>query len=98
MYNCSESNGGQLSCHVDQFKEISQASEAALVVLNMTFDEYKALSEASIVRHEVSLAFSKIFCKKIMSFLLVRDQVLAGEWKQRACRDTCQVQRATEGI
>ena len=53
--------------HVDQFKEISQASEAALVVLNTTFDEYKASSEASIVRHEVSLSFSKISCKKIIS-------------------------------
>ena len=51
--------------HVDQFKEISQASEAALVALNPTFDECKAPSEASIVRHEVSLSFSKISSEKI---------------------------------
>ena len=42
---------------MDQFKEISQASEAALVALNTTFDEYKASSEASIVHSEVSLSF-----------------------------------------
>ncbi len=39
--------------HKDQFQEISQASEAALVALNATFDEYKASSEASIARYEV---------------------------------------------
>lgn len=39
--------------HKDQFQEISQASEAALVALNATFDEYKVSSEASISRYEV---------------------------------------------
>ena len=43
--------------HRDQYQEISQASEAALSALNTTFDDYKASSEASITRHEVSFQF-----------------------------------------
>jgi nucleoprotein TPR len=39
--------------HRDQYQEISQASEAALVGLNTTFDEYKRSTEAQIARHEV---------------------------------------------
>jgi nucleoprotein TPR len=39
--------------HRDQFQEISQANEAALVALNATFDEYKESTEASIARYEV---------------------------------------------
>ncbi|KIM43182.1 hypothetical protein M413DRAFT_9931 [Hebeloma cylindrosporum] len=38
--------------HRDQYQEISQASEAALVGLNTTFDEYKRSTEAQIARHE----------------------------------------------
>ncbi|KAJ7600871.1 hypothetical protein C8J56DRAFT_1019894 [Mycena floridula] len=38
--------------HVQQFKEISQASEAALESLNTTYDEYKASTEAQITRLE----------------------------------------------
>jgi nucleoprotein TPR len=41
--------------HVQQFKEISQASEEALANLNSTYDEYKASTEAQIARHEVRL-------------------------------------------
>jgi nucleoprotein TPR len=39
--------------HKEQFQEISQASEAALAALNMTFDEYKTSTETQIARHEV---------------------------------------------
>ncbi|KAL0960729.1 hypothetical protein HGRIS_005754 [Hohenbuehelia grisea] len=38
--------------HVQQFQEISQASEAALVSLNSTYDEYKASMEAQVARQE----------------------------------------------
>ncbi|TFK40767.1 hypothetical protein BDQ12DRAFT_679995 [Crucibulum laeve] len=38
--------------HVQQFQEISQASEEALANLNSTYDEYKASTEAQIARHE----------------------------------------------
>lgn len=39
--------------HVVQFKDISQANEAALESLNGTYDEFKASTEAQIARHEV---------------------------------------------
>ncbi len=39
--------------HVQQFQDISQASEAALVALSSTYDEYKASTEAQIAKHEV---------------------------------------------
>jgi nucleoprotein TPR len=39
--------------HVQQFQEISQASEAALANLNATFDQYKESTEAQFARHEV---------------------------------------------
>ena len=39
--------------HVQQFQEISQANEAALAALNATHDEYKASSEAQLVKYEV---------------------------------------------
>lgn len=39
--------------HVQQFQEISQANEEALASLNVTYDEYKASTEAQIARHEV---------------------------------------------
>lgn len=38
--------------HVQQFQEISQASEAALANLNATFDQYKESTEAQFARHE----------------------------------------------
>jgi nucleoprotein TPR len=34
--------------HIQQFKEISQASEEALASLNMTHDEYKSTTEAQL--------------------------------------------------
>jgi nucleoprotein TPR len=34
--------------HVQQFKEISQASEEALASLNATYDEYKSTTEAQL--------------------------------------------------
>jgi menaquinone-dependent protoporphyrinogen IX oxidase len=34
--------------HVQQFKEISQASEEALASLNATYDEYKSSTEAQL--------------------------------------------------
>jgi nucleoprotein TPR len=39
--------------HVQQFKEISQASEEALSNINSTYDEYKASTEAEIAKHQV---------------------------------------------
>jgi hypothetical protein len=39
--------------HVQQFQDISQASESALATLNATYDEYKASTEAQIARLEV---------------------------------------------
>ena len=39
--------------HVQQFQDISQASEAALVTLTNTFDEYKATTEAQLTDREV---------------------------------------------
>ena len=39
--------------HVQQFQEISAASEAALAALGTTHEEYKAQSEASIASFEV---------------------------------------------
>lgn len=42
--------------HVQQFKEISQASEEALSNLNSTYDDYKASTEAQISRHQVEYA------------------------------------------
>jgi len=39
--------------HVQQFKDISQASEAALSSLNATFDEYKASTENQLAHREV---------------------------------------------
>lgn len=47
--------------HRDQFQEISQASESALVALNATFDEYKTFSEASVTRYEVCSPLNTIF-------------------------------------
>ncbi|KAH8082011.1 hypothetical protein BXZ70DRAFT_631748 [Cristinia sonorae] len=38
--------------HVQQFQEISQASEAALSSLNATYDEYKSTTEAQITSRE----------------------------------------------
>ncbi|KAJ6508423.1 hypothetical protein C8R45DRAFT_1069158 [Mycena sanguinolenta] len=38
--------------HVQQFREISQANEAALKSLDATYDEYKTSTEAQIARHE----------------------------------------------
>jgi hypothetical protein len=40
--------------HVEQFKEISDANEAALQSLSNTHDEYRITMEAEIARHEVS--------------------------------------------
>ncbi|KAK2465728.1 hypothetical protein APHAL10511_002272 [Amanita phalloides] len=42
--------------HVQQFKEISQASEEALANLNSTYDEYKISTEAQIARQEAEHA------------------------------------------
>jgi nucleoprotein TPR len=39
--------------HVQQFREISQANEAALKSLDATYEEYKTSTEAQITRHEV---------------------------------------------
>jgi len=39
--------------HVQQFKEISQANEEALSNINSTYDEYEALTEAEIAKHQV---------------------------------------------
>lgn len=41
--------------HVQQFKEISQASESALANLNATYDEYKSATEAQLTMREVNL-------------------------------------------
>lgn len=41
--------------HVQQFQEISQANESALATLNASYDEYKASTEAQIIKHEVCL-------------------------------------------
>ncbi|KAF7348346.1 Protein MLP1 [Mycena sanguinolenta] len=38
--------------HVQQFREISQANEAALKSLDATYDEYKTSTEAQIARHQ----------------------------------------------
>ncbi|KAF9468627.1 TPR/MLP1/MLP2-like protein-domain-containing protein [Collybia nuda] len=38
--------------HVQQFKEISQANEEALASLHITYDEYKASTEAQLAHHE----------------------------------------------
>lgn len=38
--------------HVQQYQEISKASEEALSSLSNTFDEYKASTEAQVARHE----------------------------------------------
>jgi len=48
--------------HRDQYQEISQASEAALVGLNTTFDEYKISTEAQIARHEVRYLLFPFLC------------------------------------
>jgi hypothetical protein len=34
--------------HIQQFKEISQASEEALASLNATYDEYKSTTESQL--------------------------------------------------
>ena len=39
--------------HVEQFKEISQANEAALASLNATHDEYQASTEVELTRRQV---------------------------------------------
>lgn len=43
-----------LSKHVEQFKEISQASEAALAQLMQTHEEYKSSAEEELRKLEVS--------------------------------------------
>ena len=44
--------------HVQQFKDISQASEVALSSLSTTYDDYKATSEAQLAMREVCGLFS----------------------------------------
>jgi nucleoprotein TPR len=39
--------------HVQQFKDISQASETALATLTATYDEYKASTESQLAQREV---------------------------------------------
>ena len=41
--------------HIQQFKEISQASEEALASLNTTHDEYKSTTEAQLTASYVCL-------------------------------------------
>lgn len=45
--------------HVQQFQEISQASEAALQSLSTSYDEYKASTDAQIIKLEVSYSFDE---------------------------------------
>ena len=50
--------------HVQQFQEISRASEAALSTLNATYDEYKASTEAQLAEHEVNkdrMSFQRLY-------------------------------------
>jgi hypothetical protein len=42
--------------HIQQFKEISQASEEALASLNSTHDEYKSTTEAQLTASYVCSA------------------------------------------
>ncbi|KAF8132213.1 TPR/MLP1/MLP2-like protein-domain-containing protein [Mycena galopus ATCC 62051] len=44
--------------HVQQFREISQANEAALKSLDATYDDYKTSTEAQIARHQVCCMIS----------------------------------------
>lgn len=46
--------------HVQQFREISQANEAALKSLDATHDEYKTSTEAQIARHEVCCSIHQL--------------------------------------
>ena len=47
--------------HVEQFKEISQASEAALAALSSTHDEYQASTEAELTRRQVDTPLSRSY-------------------------------------
>ena len=40
--------------HVEQFKDISQASEAAFEKINEAYEEYKKTAEAQLYQKEVS--------------------------------------------
>ena len=48
--------------HVQQFQEISQASESALAMVNASHDEYKTSTEAQIARHEVGTNYRGSNC------------------------------------
>lgn len=50
----NEMDNAALSKHVEQFKEISQASEAALAQLMQTHEEYKSSAEEELRKLEVS--------------------------------------------
>jgi hypothetical protein len=57
--------------HVQQFKEISQASEEALASLNATYDEYKSTTEAQLAASWVYIPHSRVYLK-YHSLVLVR--------------------------
>jgi hypothetical protein len=46
--------------HIQQFKEISQASEEALASLNATHDEYKSTTEAQLTASWVYFALFNV--------------------------------------
>jgi len=47
--------------HIQQFKEISQASEEALASLNATYDEYKSTTEAQLSSSWVYVPRSRVY-------------------------------------
>jgi len=78
--------------HRDQYQEISQASEAALVGLNTTFDEYKRSTEAQIARHEVRYLPLAFFISIQVMMALVRGPSHARKTRadqQRIGRNPC---------
>ena len=47
--------------HVQQFQEISQASETAFLTLTTTYDDYKSTSEAQILQYQVIWLINSCF-------------------------------------
>lgn len=67
-----EMDHAALSKHVEQFKEISQASESALAQLMQTHEEYKASAEEELRKLEVS---NRDFGIYAMSYLSLRIKI-----------------------
>jgi len=56
--------------HVQQFKEISQASEEALASLNATYDEYKSATETQLTASWVIFTLRESISTTTHLFLL----------------------------